>query len=132
MQVRAKAQALNQFLRSMQGPGRAYTLLQLSRRLLSYCEAQVALSHSSAFAVAEVTASVLGMHADFAPILLGKLHEVSRSLTALSFEPYSTAMGYLLFISGHGGHAVKPQQSFWQWSRLVVGPKVVASQCCCA
>ena len=26
--MRAKAQALNQFLRSMQGPGRAYTLLQ--------------------------------------------------------------------------------------------------------
>ena len=75
----------------MQGPGRLYTLLQLSRRLLSYCEAQVALSHSSAFAVAEVTASVLGMHPDFAPILLGKLHEVRRSSTAFSFVCYGTA-----------------------------------------
>ncbi len=98
MQVRAKAQALNQFLRSMQGPGRAYTLLQLSRRLLSYCEAQVALSHPSAFAVAEVTASVLGMHADFAPILLGKLHEVSQSSTAVSSQSYGTAAGYLSLV----------------------------------
>ena len=110
MQVRAKAQALNQFLRSMQGPGRAYTLLQLSRRLLSYCEAQVALSHPSAFAVAEVTASVLGMHADFAPILLSKLHEVSQFSTAVSFETYATAASHLLVISGHGCHTVKHQE----------------------
>ena len=89
---------MNQFLRSMQGPGRAYTLLQLSRRLLSYCEAQVALSHPSAFAVAEVTASVLGMHADFAPILLGKLHEVSQSSTAVSSQSYGTAAGYLSLV----------------------------------
>ena len=77
VQVRSKAQALNQFLRSMQGPGRAYTLLQLARRMLSYCEAQVALSHPSAFPLAEVAASVLASHPDFAPILLGKLYEVS-------------------------------------------------------
>lgn len=63
----------------MQGPGRAYTLLQLARRMLSYCEAQVALSHSSAFPLAEVAASVLASHPDFAPILLGKLYEVSTS-----------------------------------------------------
>ena len=79
MQVRAKAQALNQFLRTMQGPGRAYTLLQLARRMLSYCEAQVALSHPSAFPLAEVAASVLASHPDYAPILLGKLYEVSSS-----------------------------------------------------
>lgn len=77
--MRAKAQALNQFLRSMQGPGRAYTLLQLARRMLSYCEAQVALSHPSAFPLAEVAASVLASHPDYAPILLGKLYEVRSS-----------------------------------------------------
>ena len=76
--MRSKAQALNQFLSSMQGPGRAYTLLQLARRMLSYCEAQVALSHPSAFPLAEVAASVLASHPDYAPILLGRLYEVSR------------------------------------------------------
>ncbi len=77
MQGRAKAQALNQFLGSMQGPGRAYTLLQLARRMLSYCEAQVALSHPSACALAEMAASVLATHPGYAPILLGKLYKVS-------------------------------------------------------
>ena len=76
-QVRSKAQALAQFLQGMAGAGRAYTLLQLARRLLSYCEAQVALSHPSAFPLAEVTAAVLAAHPDLAPILLGKLYEVS-------------------------------------------------------
>ena len=76
-QVRSKAQALTQFLQGMAGAGRAYTLLQLARRLLSYCEAQVALSHPSAFPLAEVTAAVLAAHPDLAPILLGKLYEVS-------------------------------------------------------
>lgn len=75
--MRSKAQALAQFLQGMAGAGRAYTLLQLARRLLSYCEAQVALSHPSAFPLAEVTAAVLAAHPDLAPILLGKLYEVS-------------------------------------------------------
>ncbi len=74
--MRNKAQALAQFLQGMTGAGRAYTLLQLARRLLSYCEAQVALSHPSAFPLAEVAAAVLAAHQDFAPILLGKLYKV--------------------------------------------------------
>ena len=40
-------------------------------------EAQVALNHPSAFPLAEVTAAVLAVHPDLAPILLGKLYEVS-------------------------------------------------------
>lgn len=75
--MRSKAQALTQFLQGMAGAGRAYTLLQLARRLLSYCEAQVALSHPSAFPLAEVTAAVLAAHPDLAPVLLGKLYEVN-------------------------------------------------------
>jgi hypothetical protein len=75
-QVTAKARALTGFLRSLEGAPRAYAMLQLAGRIISQCECQVALNHTFAFPLAQVSASVAAAHPDFVPILLAKLHHV--------------------------------------------------------
>lgn len=76
MQVNAKAQALIGFLKGLDAGHRAYAMLQLAARLVSQCECQVALNHTSAFPLAEVTAAVAAAQPDFLQLLLAKLHHV--------------------------------------------------------
>ena len=77
-QVAAKSQVLAAFLGGLSGAARAYGLVVLAGRLVSQCEAQVALNHAFCFPLAEVVAAVIGRggQAGLLPVLLAALHQV--------------------------------------------------------
>lgn len=86
-QVRKKSMGLIEFLSQQQGVHKQFALVTLAAKMVSQCEAQVALIPSFAFPLGEVAASVGRAFPDFISILIGMLQKECPLCVPELFQP---------------------------------------------
>lgn len=86
-QVRKKSMGLIEFLSQQHGIHQKFALVTLASKMVSQCEAQVALIPSFAFPLGEVSTSVGRAYPDFTNLLIGMIQKECPLCVPMLFQP---------------------------------------------
>lgn len=86
-QVRKKSMGLIEFLSQQHGVHQKFALVTLASKMVSQCDAQVALIPSFAFPLAEVSGSIGRAYPDFTKLLIGMIQKECPLCVPVLFQP---------------------------------------------
>lgn len=101
-QVRKKSMGLIEFLSQQHGIQQKFALVTLASKMVSQCEAQVALIPSFAFPLGEVSTSVGRAYPDFTKLLIGMMQKECPLCIPVLFQPGAKASKNIEFYKAMG------------------------------
>lgn len=116
-QVRKKSMCLIEFLSQQHGIQQKFALITLASKMVSQCEAQVALIPSFAFPLGEVSTSVGRAYPDFIKLLIGMLQKECPLCIPTLFQPGAKASKNIEFYKAmafrvDSGHKVESEEDY--------------------